>query len=351
MFSGDVSEHSPARGFATQPNSDAYTCSRLNHTTYLVVQRDKYFEFPFIYVKVFPDIRLAAVIDTGCGSQHAADHHAQITDLKEFIERKVTDVDVSIAGLVEQGLQYLIICTHCHFDHIGGVESFSSVGANIIASSYDKSFLSPENRDANSLCPAFGMRTPHFSISKFVENGERLQHAGTDLGLRVLHTPGHTPDSMAIYDEREHWLFTGDTCYKRCAVMPWGEKRDVPIVFPLQGNWEAWMTTLDKLAAFVEAEDGGQVGPPIRLGCGHTTSDANASELIRAAKEYGRRIARGEVPVIARLKGDAVAPGGSLGDETFIVWQDDGEPEFSMCAPESFERKFKSKYNNPHRKA
>ena len=33
-------------------------------------------------------------------------------------------------------------------------------------------------------------------------------------------------------------------------------------------------------------------------------------------------------------------PGGTLGDETFIFWQDDGDPLFSLLAPERFRQEF-----------
>jgi len=241
----------------------------------------------------------------------------------------------------------MVICTHCHFDHIGGLETFASLGAIIVASGHDRTFVDKKNRDANSLCSAFGMATPAYDITHFAENGERLQYAGIDLGLRVLLTPGHTPDSLAVYDEKRRWLFTGDTCYKRCAVMPWGEQQDVPIVFPLQGNWKDWTETMDKLIAFVETEDSVQVDRPINIGCGHTTSGVGAIELLRAAQNFGHDVAKGNVRSIAGLEGDAVAPGGSLGDETFMIWHDEGDPEFSMCAPESFERHFEDARINP----
>jgi hypothetical protein len=45
----------------------AYISSRLNDSTHLIVHNDKYFEFPFIYVKIYPQLPLAVVIDTVCG--------------------------------------------------------------------------------------------------------------------------------------------------------------------------------------------------------------------------------------------------------------------------------------------
>lgn len=321
-----------------------YTSSRLNNSTYLVVQNDKYSEFPFIYVKIYSDHHLAVVLDTGCGPQSATDHTAQLADLKDFIEDRVLGLNEASTEKYE----YLVVCTHCHFDHISGLASFAAAGASILASAYNKTFLSPENLPANSLCEAFGLETPRYSISRFAEDGERIQHGEKfDLGLKVLHTPGHTPDSLALYDEQERWIFVGDTCYKRVATMPWGERQDVPIVFPLQGSWDDFVETLEKLAEFVKAEDESAQERPIKMACGHTTSDVPAAGLLAAVTEFSRSVAMGKVPVMARLRGDEVAPGGSLGEGMFVFWQDDGEPEFSLCAPESFERQFESNVKAP----
>lgn len=151
--------------------------------------------------------------------------------------------------------EWMVICTHCHFDHIGDIETFARSGATILASGYDKDYLDPKNRAANSLCEAFGTTTPNYDVTKYLDSGEKLQYNGTDLGLQALHTPGHTPDSLAIYDEKEHWLFTGDTVYQRVATMPWGERQDVPIILPLQGNWRELVSSLKTLIAFVEKQE------------------------------------------------------------------------------------------------
>jgi glyoxylase-like metal-dependent hydrolase (beta-lactamase superfamily II) len=313
----------------------AYALSRLNETTYLIVQNDKYLEFPFIYVKIYAALGLIAVIDTGCGAQNARKGKPKI-ELKGYIERHIS-ADWTTTP------EYIVICTHCHFDHIGGIEPFAKAGASILASAYDPLFLDPSTRGKHSLCEAFGTETPQYEITKFLFYGEKIQHKGKDLGLLALHTQGHTPDSLTIYDSRERWLFSGDSVYKRVATMPWGEEQDVPIILPLQGNWKNFKASLRKLLAFVEYEDRGyDWSERIRLAAGHTTSDAVASEALTSVLDFVQRIERDEVPVVAKMAGDQVAPGGSLGDAEFWFWQDPGEPEFSLIAPEKFRRDFES---------
>ena len=314
------------------PSETPYYCSRLNSTTHLIIHNDSYSEFPFIYVKLYTGISLAVVIDTGCGALNGRDT-APAMELKDFICREILSSDQAC-------FDFLVICTHCHFDHIGGIETFSGTGASIVASGNDLEFLRPERRDANSLCGAFGMRTPKYEISKYAQDGEELENKGHSLGLQVIHTPGHTPDSMAVYDEAEHWLFVGDTCYQRFATMPWHEEQAVPIILPLQGNWRDFVASLHTLHEFVLQTEGSRNDASkemrIRLAAGHTTSRSFAEGFLSRAIAFCEGIVSGAVPEFVRLPGDVVAPGGSLGDEMFVLWQDEGETEFSLMAPARF---------------
>lgn len=177
----------------------AFAMSQVNPSTYLVVHNDKYFEFPYIYLKLYPDAALAVVIDTGCGSANAKGTRGE-KDIKRFIETVIIGKHSTTSGTVAANWRFLVTCTHCHFDHIGGIESFAKSGPSIIASGNDRDFLSRANLPANSFCKAFGLKTPEYHISHFARDGENLCEDGFDLGLHALHTPGHTPDSLAIYD-------------------------------------------------------------------------------------------------------------------------------------------------------
>ena len=249
-----------------------YALSKLNPTTWLVIHNDKYYEFSYIYIKVYPHLHLVVAIDTGCGSRYGKGHE-QPVELKTFIQKRILTNDSPTDNIDSPDYAFMVICTHCHFDHIGGIQPFHEAGAHIIASGFDKDFLTDENRDANSLCPAFGIPTPKYEISQFAGDHVALKFAGADLKLLTMHTPGHTPDSMAIYDSDERWLFTGDTCYQRVADMPWGEQQDVPIVFPMQGDWKQFMSSLTKLKKFATEQDQAAAADveKIRMACGHTT--------------------------------------------------------------------------------
>ncbi|KAK5169373.1 uncharacterized protein LTR77_005348 [Saxophila tyrrhenica] len=312
-----------------------YSIERLTDTTHLVVHNDEYIEYPFIYVKRYPKIPLTVVVDTGVGGEYHANGTSSI-ELKAFIEKEL--------GFTEaEKSEYMVLSSHVHFDHIGGMEPFAQSGAEIVSSSYNKSFVAPQNRAANALTTAFGVKTPQYTISKYADQHERLSYKGVDLGLIALHTPGHTPDSQAYYDEGERWIYTGDTLYKRVVKLPW-DTQDVPIILPLQGNWTEFVASIEELYAFVKEKDRGfSKDKRVKIGAGHTTAGVEAADTIKNALKFIQNVEKGKVPVIAKVPGDEVAPGGTLGDAEFWYWQADGNPEFSLLAPESFRSEFNHK--------
>ena len=79
------------------------------------------------------------------------------------------------------------VASHKHFDHTSTLRELSDrLGAKVVA-----------HRDSPIDC------------DQRVEDGEELRLGGK--GVRVLHTPGHTEDSICLYDGQE--VFTGDTLF------------------------------------------------------------------------------------------------------------------------------------------
>lgn len=96
--------------------STCFTCTRLNPSTFRIVEADKYGEFPFIYAKIYDAV--IVLIDTGCGGA-AEDPGVKLTSLRDFIETYPVEENHG-KPLNSQGTKsYVVICTHCHYDHIG----------------------------------------------------------------------------------------------------------------------------------------------------------------------------------------------------------------------------------------
>ncbi len=133
----------------------------------------------------------------------------------------------SIAKVVKEitTLPVTVLNSHTHYDHIGGNFEF----INILA--MNTNFT--KNRSENGLSHDFvkhevtgkalcleklpkldttSYQINAFPISKFVGDGSTI-----DLGnrtIKIIAVPGHTPDAIAILDERNGYLWTGDTFYE-----------------------------------------------------------------------------------------------------------------------------------------
>lgn len=96
----------------------AFTASRLTPTVFKIVEYDDiYSEHPFIYAKICADPKVIMIVDTGCGGA-SNDAKVDVKSLREFIETWPVE-DNGGKPLNEGGKwKYVVVCTHCHYDHI-----------------------------------------------------------------------------------------------------------------------------------------------------------------------------------------------------------------------------------------
>ncbi len=152
-----------------------------------------------------------------------------------------------------------------------GVEQFAG-DSTIIASGNDPAFLAPNVLPEHSLCANLRIQTPSYTPILLPHRAPISSAGGHPLGVELLHTPGHTPDELALWDEEEGMLYVGDTLYE------WA-----PIIFPNEGSIVEWLDTVDNLIRLVE---GSGKASTVRIGCGHKTAGSGAQEVLLSTKAF-----------------------------------------------------------------
>lgn len=103
-----------------------------------------------------------------------------------------------------------IVNTHGHYDHIGANGDVKDeTGAEILIHTADAAMLDKPMLNLSSLLELkFRIHGP--SADRTLQEGDMVE-VGKTIKLKVIHTPGHTPGSIALYQDGH--LFAGDTLF------------------------------------------------------------------------------------------------------------------------------------------
>ncbi len=196
----------------------------------------------------------AVLFDTGNG----------IGNMKPVID-SITDKPITVVN------------SHSHSDHVGDNHRFNTILALNIdyGVGNSKGFSNAEVREElveEALCKPLpdgvtqdNYAVPAWEITQLTDNGHRI-----DVGGRVLemvHTPGHSPDSLMLLDRENGFLWTGDTYHPR----------DMWLYSP-GTDLAAWKATMNMLA---------ELAPELtRLFPGHNVLVDEPGSLVKARDAF-----------------------------------------------------------------
>ena len=142
------------------------------------------------------------------------------------------DMATFITWVCQPGVRYVVL-THYHADHTYGAYLFPQ--ADVVAHARCRELLAQVGAPALKAARAEAseledvvLRLPDITFDEG-EMGLRL----ADVSTRLIHVPGHTPDSVMVYVENSRVLFAADT------LMP------VPSI--VDGDMDAYRTSLRKV--------------------------------------------------------------------------------------------------------
>ena len=141
---------------------------------------------------VYDETNEAVVIDAGCLSE------IEKRALKNYIE-------------VNELTLKRVLNTHLHFDHqFGNKFLYTTFGIKPEAGEEDEYLL--ENVIAQTRSFGVEINEEAQQLGGYITDNQELKFGNTT--LKALHVPGHSPGSMAFYDEKDGVLFAGDALFR-----------------------------------------------------------------------------------------------------------------------------------------
>lgn len=163
---------------------DYHTIEKINETTY-ALNEPRFFQDNLSYLIIGED--RALLFDTGNPGR----------DITRFM-RGLTDKPITVMP------------SHLHYDHTGSLSDFDGILVADIDNLRDQAednLLTPTNYQYMGIAAKL-YDLPTWKVDTWVKPGDTIELGGRT--LTVVATPGHTPESVSLYDPSTKILFAGD---------------------------------------------------------------------------------------------------------------------------------------------
>jgi glyoxylase-like metal-dependent hydrolase (beta-lactamase superfamily II) len=181
----------------TIKNQDWFTIEQIDKDTFAISEY-KHWEETHCYLLC--GSREALLIDTGLG----------VSDIGEIV-KQITSLPI------------LTVLTHAHWDHIGGLDSYSKFAIHEEEKLWiSDSFPIPLQVIKNNLVLQPCEFPQTFSVDDYVVfqgSPNRILYDKDEINLGnrtivVVHTPGHSPGHCCYYEPERKYLYSGDLIYQ-----------------------------------------------------------------------------------------------------------------------------------------
>jgi len=192
----------------------------------------------------------------------------------------VVDTGMGLVALrpalaLSSGKPVIAVATHIHLDHVGGMHEFeeragpamSATGFSTMPDALTYADMFRGFPEAVARAPRAGWSSMDYRLAPAPLGQALVAGDVVDLGCRrftVLALPGHSPDSIGLFDEADGLLFSGD------AIYPGGLIDDLP-----DSNRKAYRETMRLILSL-----------PIRLACGGHGDVMHAGMVRAIAEDY-----------------------------------------------------------------
>ena len=184
---------------ASELENGWFTVEPLNKSTFSI---GEYGQWMKIHSYLFVGNEKAALVDTGLG----------VGNIRTIVEA-ITDLPVHV------------ITTHAHWDHTGGNHLFDSFSAHVLERDWIEDLSERYTKKIGKWLakdPLTKEPPPGFDIEEFRPFRGKVEHLHADgdvfdLGgrqLEIIHTPGHSPGHVSVYEKERGFLATADLLYQ-----------------------------------------------------------------------------------------------------------------------------------------